>query len=297
MLTGEYLALDNALVLTLPTKFGQSLEVKKNLGKGELDWVSYTHENKVWFNALLSMDNRSFKISSSSDEKIAKTLIKILQAANDLSDQQLSKKLNYRISTHLDFPQNWGLGSSSTLINNIAEWFNVDPYQLHFSVFNGSGYDIAAAYSNNAITYQINNKKPVVTDLNFNPAFKSNIFFVHLNQKQNSYNEVKKYQENKNQAQVKSAVLTIDKITTAILNTTSLKEFEKLITQHETVLSSILGLPTIKSKLFSDYIDGAIKSLGAWGGDFILVTGNDKSFNYFKKKGYLTILRFNDMVI
>ena len=30
MLTGEYLALDNALVLTLPTKFGQSLRSQKS---------------------------------------------------------------------------------------------------------------------------------------------------------------------------------------------------------------------------------------------------------------------------
>ena len=62
-------------------------------------------------------------------------------------------------------------------------------------------------------------------------------------------------------------------------------------------MATILKVPTIQSKLFSDYKDGVIKSLGAWGGDFILVTGNDESINYFEKKGYCTILRFNDMII
>jgi hypothetical protein len=48
--------------------------------------------------------------------------------------------------------------------------------------------------------------------------------------------------------------------------------------------------------LFNDY-KGAIKSLGAWGGDFILVTGNEDSISYFKKKGYNTIIPYSKMVL
>lgn len=297
MLTGEYLALDNALVLTLPTKFGQSLEIKKEKGKGIISWKSYTNEHHVWFSAQFSIDKNSFRILSSSDQKIANTLIKVLDSANSLSQTKLSKEFNFDITTILDFPQNWGLGSSSTLINNIAQWFKVSPYQLHFSVFNGSGYDVAAASANNAITYQINNRKPIIEDRVFKPSYSNKIFFIHLNQKQNSYNEVRKYQENKNQIKINSAVLAINDITSEIISASSLNEFEGLIIQHEEIMSSIIEVPTIKSKLFSDYKDGVIKSLGAWGGDFVLATGNDKSINYFEKKGYCTILRFNDIII
>ncbi len=57
-------------------------------------------------------------------------------------------------------------------------------------------------------------------------------------------------------------------------------------------MKSILGHcynnQPLKEALFSDY-DGAIKSLGAWGGDFFLATGNSNSINYFKTKGYTTI--------
>ena len=39
------------------------------------------------------------------------------------------------IETQLDFLRNWGLGSSSTLINNIAQWANVNPFDLQQKSF------------------------------------------------------------------------------------------------------------------------------------------------------------------
>ena len=51
---------------------------------------------------------------------------------------------------------------------------------------------------------------------------------------------------------------------------------------------------TIKYKLFSDY-PGAIKSLGAWGGDFVLAT-RKQAIDYFPLKGYKTIYSWDDMI-
>ena len=34
------------------------------------------------------------------------------------------------VKTFLEFNKNWGLGSSSTLISNIASWAKVNPYHL-----------------------------------------------------------------------------------------------------------------------------------------------------------------------
>ena len=48
--------------------------------------------------------------------------------------------------------------------------------------------------------------------------------------------------------------------------------------------------------LFPDYF-GTLKSLGAWGGDFILATGNKDTSQYFIDKGYATILKYSDMVL
>ena len=52
---------------------------------------------------------------------------------------------------------------------------------------------------------------------------------------------------------------------------------------------------TIKEELFIDY-PGEIKSLGAWGGDFILAAGPSDSNKYFEKKGFKTVIRFMDML-
>ena len=76
---------------------------------------------------------------------------------------------------------------------------------------------------------------------------------------------------------------------------TRLSQFDKLIKKHEVILSEILGVPTVKERLFPDY-KGAIKSLGAWGGDFILATGNKTTPDYFKEKGYATVLPYSKMI-
>ena len=46
----------------------------------------------------------------------------------------------------------------------------------------------------------------------------------------------------------------------------------------------------------SDF-DGEIKSLGAWGGDFILATSDENPSTYFKAKGFETILPYSEMIL
>ena len=43
-----------------------------------------------------------------------------------------------------------------------------------------------------------------------------------------------------------------------------------------------------------DY-EGQIKSLGAWGGDFILAAGPVNSKKYFYDKGYNTVLNYKEI--
>ena len=88
----------------------------------------------------------------------------------------------------------------------------------------------------------------------------------------------------------------MNRITAEILKTEDISVFENLIEEHEFLLSEILVLPTVKQRLFADY-PRSIKSLGAWGGDFILATGSETEKNYFKEKGYKTILDYQEMVL
>ena len=72
-------------------------------------------------------------------------------------------------------------------------------------------------------------------------------------------------------------------------------DFQNLLNQHEKILSEVLNKKSIKEELFNDY-DGEIKSLGAWGGDFILAVGNENSKDYFNEKGYKIIFSFDEML-
>ena len=73
-------------------------------------------------------------------------------------------------------------------------------------------------------------------------------------------------------------------------------EFEKLIERHENMISKIINIDPIQKSTFSDYSKGIIKSLGSWGGDFILVSGEKEDLNYFRDKGYNTIYDLEDLV-
>ena len=82
-------------------------------------------------------------------------------------------------------------------------------------------------------------------------------------------------------------------MTLSLTTCTDLNDFEEILTEHENITGNCINQKPIKESYFSNY-EGAIKSLGAWGGDFILVTRNNK--DYFKNKGFSTILKYKEMV-
>ena len=65
---------------------------------------------------------------------------------------------------------------------------------------------------------------------------------------------------------------------------------------HEILISNLIEQETIKSKLFNDF-NGEIKSLGAWGGDFVLATSKTNPTAYFKTKGFDTVISYKEMVL
>ena len=90
----------------------------------------------------------------------------------------------------------------------------------------------------------------------------------------------------KRQENISQQIHDISVISDAFLQTKSLLDFEKLMIEHEKIISSIIQQKPVKSELFPDYF-GEIKSLGAWGGDFVMVTGNEETPSYFKNKGII----------
>ncbi|MGY6647232.1 GYDIA family GHMP kinase [Wenyingzhuangia sp. IMCC45574] len=292
LISGEYLVLDGAVSLALPTKYGQSLEVEET-DSGLMHWKSYNVQNELWFEAKLNLE--TLKVLSWNNQKVAVTLEKILSTAKSLNPTFLLDVKGLEIKTSLTFPNEWGLGTSSTLINNIAQWANINAFALLEKSFGGSGYDIACAQNNFPITYKRNGVHPKVSKVDFKPSFKENIFFVYLNQKQDSKEGIKMYRS----LDIDKTGLfeSTNKITQEMINATNLDEFEALVDTHENIISDLLKIETAKQKLFADY-KGAVKSLGAWGGDFILVTGTESYVkSYFTDKGYNTILSYAAMIL
>ncbi|MHA7055872.1 GYDIA family GHMP kinase [Aquimarina sp. M1] len=303
LLTSEYLVLDGIKALALPTKKGQWLSVEEN-NLDTLIWKSLDHDGQCWFETEIKLPLDTFegddisKTSILTDEEglgITETLLEILKVAQELNPKFLSSKMGYTIETKLEFDREWGLGSSSTLINNIAQWAGVDAFVLLTKSFGGSGYDIASAQHKTPILYTRKEERPIVKEAHFNPIFKDQLFFIYLNQKQDSKQSIKRYQSLPLK-DFDNASKIIGQITEAVLNCAALSEFCDLINHHEEVISRIIKTPTVKSKLFPDYA-GSIKSLGGWGGDFVLATGTMADMEYFRTKGYHTIIPYNEMVL
>ncbi|MDO7171980.1 GYDIA family GHMP kinase [Mariniflexile sp. AS56] len=293
LLTGEYVVLDGALSLAVPTKFGQSLKIE-TLNEQNLVWESFDTNGNCWFNNTFPLEISKMLKQVQHDDEISKRIIQILKAAKTLNPDFLNTKNGFRISTHLTFPRNWGLGTSSTLINNMSQWAHVNPFELLEQTFGGSGYDIACAQNNTPITYQLQKDKIAVNPIIFNPKFKDSIYFVYLNKKQNSRDGIATYQANKQH--LEPIINDINILTTHIIECQNLNDFETLLDQHEQIISNITKQATVKSIFFNDF-KGSIKSLGAWGGDFVLVTSTADPSSYFKEKGFDTIIPYTDMVL
>ncbi len=287
LITGEYLVLNGAEALALPLKSGQSLDYKETTNN-LIKWKSYDLKNNIWYSAIIDKDN--LKVIESSDSNISKRLYEILNSIRSHNSEFLNKN-GCEIETKLNFHKDWGLGSSSTLISNLSKLANVDPYVILNQTFGGSGYDIACCEVNHPILYSLINGKRLIQKVNFNPSFKNNLYFIYLNQKQDTSKEILSY---RNLKISDSDIYKVTSISKEIINTKSQEEFNLLLDTHEEILSSILKRDTIKKQLFSDF-EGSIKSLGAWGGDFILSSSESNPSSYFMSKGFSLVISYNEM--
>lgn len=296
LLTGEYLILYGALGIALPTIKGQYLIVskKKSCSSSIIHWKSYDNFNNIWFEAIFNLPY--LEIFYKTEDSIAFRLKRLL-----LKSKKIQKKFlcsfnltKIKVKTKIEFPMNWGLGSSSTLINNIAKWAKINPFKLIGGDFPGSGYDTACVSKSKPIIYQFYKKNPHIVPIKFNPPFKDKLFFLYLNKKQNTYESIQFFYSKENFF-AKNFVNSISSITLKILYCKTLEEFEKLLLKHEKIISKLLNIPTIKEKYFPDYL-GLVKSLGSWGGDFALISFRKGMKNYFYNKGYHTIISFDKMI-
>jgi mevalonate kinase len=300
LLTGEYLVLKGALALALPLKLGQTLTVE-TVCTPSLQWNAYK-PNGPWFSVTMNTEN--LEIINSDDQPKAEKLSEILKAVKQLNPAAFKDGLCFE--TRLDFDPNWGLGSSSTLIANLARWANVNPYELLKLTFGGSGYDIACATAEGPIYYQVKAEvpepvegpTPMVEPIDFNPPFAEHLFFIYQGQKQSSSKEIKAFLAQANPIDLHKDIESVSEISRAVPKCESLDEFAMLMQCHERIISRCIGQEPVQ-KRFPDF-EGVLKSLGAWGGDFILAATEwteNQVREYFKGKGLEVVFGYKEIVL
>lgn len=293
LLSGEYLVLKGAEAIALPLKLGQDLRINSVPTELSpiLEWKSYENEF-LWFEMRANLNDLS--LIESTDLLIAERLLNILKEAKKINEDFLTTTKKVTVSALLNFDRSFGFGSSSTLISNIAEWANIGPYALLEKTFGGSGYDIACAKSNGPIIFSLHNQLPKIKPIVFKPDFSSNLYFIYLGNKQSSAKAIKDF---KKSDQNKAEVQEITEISRQLIKVSSLLEFQELIVEHESILSKILEKPILKHR-FTDF-EGEMKSLGAWGGDFMLAASKmsfEEAKKYFQQKGLTIIFKYEDLI-
>ncbi len=279
---------------------GQTLEVESS-GSETLHWVSLDERGEQWFEAFFQTEN--FDCRQNTDAAVAERLQKILLEARNLNPGFLQAAVSSQqsaVTTRLDFPREWGLGTSSTLIFNVAQWAQVDPFELQFRSFGGSGYDIACAGANQPILYQLKEGKPQWEPCPFVPAFANCLYFIYLGKKQDSRSGIAQYQKRGTvDGSRQLAVGRISRLTQEFLAAKTLAEFEALMLEHERIVGKAVQLPRAKSLFFNDFW-GEIKSLGAWGGDFVLASSErspELTRQYFSEKGCPVFFPFHELAL
>ena len=141
LLTGEYFVLEGALALALPTTVGQGLKVRyRHSNNPSMKWTSLDHSGKPWFET--EMEFWHFEPTNANDMSVARDLQKILQQVRKQNPHFLRDELDVTVETKLEFPREWGLGTSSSLLYNVAQWAYISPFELGMKRFVFYVFDI-----------------------------------------------------------------------------------------------------------------------------------------------------------
>jgi mevalonate kinase len=290
LLTGEYLVLHGAKAIALPLKVGQSLTVSEQKGSDSLVWQA-SFQNKIWFKCTL--DTVDFRVIETNDLEKSATLRRIFRIIQSLNPE-FSPKAGTRFETTLEANPEWGFGSSSTLVSLLSQFAGVDPFILNDLIFKGSGFDIACATADGPIFY-VRNSSPEPINLDY--PFADQLFLVYSGQKKKTVHEVSSFLKEK--IVPEQLIAEMSALSEAFSVCSEQHEFNQLIVQHEKLIADVIGKTPVKTEYFTDF-DGEIKSLGAWGGDFYLISTPlhfSQVREYFENKGLTTLFRWDDLIL
>jgi len=293
LISAEYMVMHGSSALAVPLQMGQSLERIRSDKKDLLLWDAF-YENRKWFHA--TFDPLHLKILESNDHDKALRLRKMLEATIELMPSFQKELFRWDVETSLEFSPRWGFGSSSTLTVLLAEWAGINPLDLHFMTARGSGYDVACAIADGPIIYQIRDGSPQYRHIPFHPPFSDHIYFAWLGMKQNTEKHLDQVIEKIEPGY--EDVHHFSRLTEQMIAATDLQTFGKLMDEHENALSQLLKMERISETRLKS-LPGHVKSLGAWGGDFVMILSHvneEELFTYLYDRDIQVIFRFDELV-
>jgi len=293
LISAEYMVLHGSKALAVPLQAGQILRRIRSENRSTFSWEA-TYGTDVWFS--VSYDPSSLAILKTSDQSKAENLRTLIRACIELAPSFQQELFTWVVETDLEFSPHSGFGSSSTLTALLAEWAEVNPLDLHYLTSEGSGYDVACAVAEQPIIYWLRNGDPHYQHVKFNPPFADQLYFVWLGTKQNTRAHLVQMAEQLDPGY--DEILHFNKLSKRMIDAKELNEFQQLMEEHEDRLSALLNLEKVSASRFPD-LPGVVKSLGAWGGDFVLIasdTDPDLLLTYLNEKGYTTHFRYKDLV-
>lgn len=271
LLSGEYWVLHGAEALAIATEKGQTLHYEE--ADCELHWVAKDSDDRVWMDC-----------AANQDPYLARILSAVLKLNGNLPHRG-------RVSTRLEFNRNWGWGSSSSLIDLIAQWTDLDPMELHFETSEGSGFDVACARAGGAIAYQKTGPRSAVWNNVASAHWPHEHFgLVYLGGKQDSQREIAK----KRREPLATELDAISELSRHLASSSNSEAWMQGIDELEDRTAAWLGMERVQKRFPG--VRATIKSLGAWGGDFALAVAQDpEDLGYFSLNGYL-FLKWSDCV-
>jgi len=291
LLTGEYLVLQGAKAIALPLKVGQQMVVSEVDKQQTIFWQAKS-QDEIWFKCILNpVDLRVLETSDLEKSDVLRQLFKTIETL----DRRFALQQGLKFETMLESNPEWGFGSSSTLVSLLSQWCGVDPFRLNELVFSGSGFDIACATANGPIMY-VRNKLTEPVDLDY--LFADQLFLVYSGRKKGTALEVRSFLNNKVVSEQKIAEMNVLSEKFASCSSDQ-SEFNRLIQDHEKMIGQLIRKNPVKDEFFPNF-EGEIKSLGAWGGDFYLVSTQLPFWEvkkYFENKGLTTVFRWDDLIL
>lgn len=288
LLTSEYVVLDGVPALAIPTVLGQRLEVSETKGSSVVHWTAVDFDGRVWLEGDLERADSAWMAADETLEPVAQ----LMNAAEKIGQRPFP---GGQVRTQLEFPTTYGWGSSSSLISLVAQWQGIDALPLHFATQNGSGYDTVCATANGPLWYRKTGAQSAewhATSLDHWPH--DSLYLVHLGSKQKSAADVVRYRT------LTPGLLELkdmEHAAHALYEAATFSDWGQAARVHEARMATLLGRTPVSEAALKGY-PHACKSLGAWGGDFVLVqVADDTDLQWFKDQGFSTVLPWKTSVV